>query len=148
MEIKEFQLKSTRTLNQALPKDMNIVNMCLGAYGEFSEVSELIKKHVFQGHELNREKVKEELGDTLKYLLDNMVVKVLSYKGKVFGIEPPMFVELEVTYTEPGFKGNTSTGTLKPATLETGYNVNVPLFVEIGDKVRIDTRSGEYMERV
>ena len=91
---------------------------------------------------------KDELGDTLKYLLDNMVVKVLSYKGKVFGIEPPMFVELEVTYTEPGFKGNTSTGTLKPATLETGYNVNVPLFVEIGDKVRIDTRSGEYMERV
>ena len=91
---------------------------------------------------------KEELGETLKYLLDNMVVKVLSYKGKVFGIEPPMFVELEVTYTEPGFKGNTSTGALKPATLETGYNVNVPLFVEIGDKIRIDTRSGEYMERV
>ena len=91
---------------------------------------------------------KEELGDTLKYLLDNMIVKILSYKGKVFGIEPPMFVELEVTYTEPGFKGNTSTGTLKPATLETGYTVNVPLFVEIGDKVRIDTRSGEYMERV
>ncbi len=91
---------------------------------------------------------KDELGDTLNYLLDNMVVKILSYKGKVFGIEPPMFVELEVTYTEPGFKGNTSTGTLKPATLETGYIVNVPLFVEIGDKVRIDTRSGEYMERV
>lgn len=91
---------------------------------------------------------KDELGDTLKYLLDNMVVKVLSYKGKVFGVEPPMFVELEVTYTEPGFKGNTSTGALKPATLETGYNVNVPLFVEIGDKIRIDTRSGEYMERV
>lgn len=91
---------------------------------------------------------KEELGDTLKYLLDNMVVKVLSYKGKVFGVEPPMFVELEVTYTEPGFKGNTSTGALKPAQLETGYSVNVPLFVEIGDKVRIDTRSGEYMERV
>lgn len=91
---------------------------------------------------------KEELGDTLKYLLDNMVVKVLSYKGKVFGVEPPMFVELEVTYTEPGFKGNTSTGALKPASLETGYSVNVPLFVEIGDKVRIDTRTGEYMERV
>ena len=86
---------------------------------------------------------KDELGDTLNYLLDNMVVKILSYKGKVFGIEPPMFVELEVTYTEPGFKGNTSTGTLKPATLETGYIVNVPLFVEIGDKVRLDTRSGE-----
>ena len=70
MEIKEFQLKSTRTLNQALPKDMNIVNMCLGAYGEFSEVSELIKKHVFQGHELNREKVKEESGDTMFYLVN------------------------------------------------------------------------------
>lgn len=91
---------------------------------------------------------KDELSDTLNYLLDNMVVKVLSYKGKVFGVEPPMFVELEITYTEPGFKGDTSTGATKPATLETGYKVNVPLFVEIGDKVRVDTRSGEYMERV
>ncbi len=91
---------------------------------------------------------KEELGDTLNYLLDNMNIKVLSYKGKVFGVEPPMFVELEVTYTEPGFKGDTSTGASKPATLETGYQVNVPLFVEIGNKVRIDTRTGEYMERV
>lgn len=90
---------------------------------------------------------KDELGDTLNYLLDNMVIKVLSYKGKVFGVEPPMFVELEVTYTEPGFKGDTSTGATKPATLETGYVVNVPLFVEIGNKVRIDTRTGEYMER-
>ena len=91
---------------------------------------------------------KEELGDTLNYLLDNMNIKVLSYKGKVFGVEPPMFVELEVTYTEPGFKGDTSTGANKPATLETGYKVNVPLFVEIGNKIRIDTRTGEYMERV
>ena len=90
----------------------------------------------------------EDLGDTLNYLLDNMVIKVLSYKGKVFGVEPPMFVELEVTYTEPGFKGDTSTGASKPATLETGYVVNVPLFVEIGNKIRIDTRTGEYMERV
>lgn len=91
---------------------------------------------------------KEELGDTLNYLLDNMIIKVLSYKGKVFGVEPPMFVELEVTYTEPGFKGDTSTGASKPADTETGYRVNVPLFVEIGDKIRIDTRTGEYMERV
>lgn len=90
---------------------------------------------------------KEELGDTLNYLLDNMVIKVLSYKGKVFGVEPPMFVELEVTYTEPGFKGDTSTGASKPATLETGYVLNVPLFIEIGEKIRIDTRTGEYMER-
>ncbi len=91
---------------------------------------------------------KEELGDTLNYLIDNMMVKVVSYKGKVFGVEPPIFVELSVTYTEPGFKGDTSTGASKPATVETGYNVNVPLFVEIGDKIRIDTRTGEYMERV
>ena len=79
---------------------------------------------------------------------DDMMVKVVSYKGKVFGVEPPIFVELEVTYTEPGFKGDTSTGATKPATLQTGYVVNVPLFVNIGDKVRIDTRTGEYMERV
>ena len=91
---------------------------------------------------------KDDLGDTLNYLTDNMMVKVVSYKGKVFGVEPPIFVELEVTYTEPGFKGDTSTGATKPATLQTGYVVNVPLFVNIGDKVRIDTRTGEYMERV
>ena len=91
---------------------------------------------------------KDELGDTLNYLIDNMNVKVVSYKGKVFGIEPPIFVELEITYTEPGFKGDTSTGATKPATTQTGYVLNVPLFVEIGDKIRIDTRTGEYMERV
>ena len=91
---------------------------------------------------------KDDLGDTLNYLTDNMMVKVVSYKGKVFAVEPPIFVELEVTYTEPGFKGDTSTGATKPATLQTGYVVNVPLFVNIGDKVRIDTRTGEYMERV
>ena len=91
---------------------------------------------------------KDELGDTLNYLTDNMQVKVISFKGKVFGIEPPLFVELEITYTEPGFKGDTSTGASKPATTQTGYVVNVPLFVEIGDKIRIDTRTGEYMERV
>lgn len=91
---------------------------------------------------------KDELADTLNYLIDNMQVKILSYKGKVFGVEPPLFVELEVTYTEPGFKGDTSTGATKPATTETGYVVNVPLFVNIGDKIRIDTRTGEYMERV
>ena len=91
---------------------------------------------------------KDELGDTLNYLTDNMQVKVISFKGKVFGIEPPLFVELEITYTEPGFKGDTSTGASKPATTQTGYVVNVPLFVEIGDKIRIDTRTGEYRERV
>ena len=91
---------------------------------------------------------KEDVENILPYLLDNMAVKVLSYKGKVFGVEPPTFVELEVVYTEPGIKGSTSTGTTKPAKVETGVSFNVPLFVEIGDKIRIDTRTGEYMERV
>ena len=90
----------------------------------------------------------DDLGDTLNYLVDNMNVKVMSYKGKVFGVEAPLFVELEITYTEPGFKGDTSTGATKPATTQTGYVLNVPLFVEIGDRIRIDTRTGEYMERV
>lgn len=91
---------------------------------------------------------KEQISDTLPYLKDNMNVKVLSYKGNVFGVEPPTFVELEVTYTEPGIKGATSTGQTKPCTVETGANFNVPIFVEIGDKIRIDTRTGSYMERV
>ena len=84
----------------------------------------------------------------LPFLKENMTVKVLSYKGSVFGVEPPNFVELEVTETEPGFKGDTATGATKPATVETGATVYVPLFVEIGNKIRIDTRTGEYMERV
>ena len=91
---------------------------------------------------------KEAIEDILPYLLDNMNVKVLSYKGNIFGVEPPTFVELEVTYTEPGIKGATATGSTKPATVETGASFQVPLFVEIGDRIRIDTRTGEYMERV
>ncbi len=94
------------------------------------------------------ELTKAQIEDTLIYLKDNMNVKVLSYKGSVFGVEPPTFVELEVTYTEPGIKGSTSTGTTKPATVETGASFNVPIFVEIGDVIRIDTRTAEYMERV
>ena len=77
-----------------------------------------------------------------------MVCKVLSYKGKVFGVERPNFVELEITDTDPGFRGDTATNVTKPATLETGAEIRVPLFVEIGDIIRIDTRTGEYMERV
>ena len=77
-----------------------------------------------------------------------MEVTILSYKGNTFAVEPPTFVELEVTYTEPGIKGATATGTTKPCTVETGANFNVPVFVNIGDKIRIDTRTGTYMERV
>ena len=91
---------------------------------------------------------KEDLGDMLRFLKENMNVKILSFKGKVFAVELPLFVELEITYTEPGFSGNTSTNATKPATLETGATINVPLFVNTGDVIRIDTRTGEYMERI
>lgn len=88
-----------------------------------------------------------KIGDALQFVKENTVCKVLSYKDNVFGIEPPMFVELEVTHTEPGFKGDTATGATKPATVETGAQVKVPLFINTGDKIRIDTRTGEYLER-
>ncbi|MDO4743416.1 MAG: elongation factor P [bacterium] len=88
-----------------------------------------------------------DLGDNFKFVKENMVCKILSYKGNVFGVEPPTFVELEVTQTEPGFKGDTATNATKPATLETGCEIRVPLFVNEGDVIRIDTRTGEYMER-
>ena len=91
---------------------------------------------------------KDQLGDALKFVTENMNVTILSYKGSVFGVEPPTFVELKVTDTEPGFKGDTSTGATKPATLETGATINVPLFVDQDDTIRVDPRTGEYMERV
>ena len=90
----------------------------------------------------------EQVGDSLKFVKENMVCMILSYKGNVFGIEPPTFVELAITETEPGFKGDTATGAKKPATLETGATIMVPLFVDGSDIIRVDTRTGEYMERV
>ena len=90
----------------------------------------------------------EQLGDSLKFLKENMNVKLLSYKGNVFSVELPISVELEVKYTEPGFAGNTTTTSGKPATLENGYELTVPMFVNIGDIIRVDTRTGEYMERI
>ena len=89
----------------------------------------------------------ETVGDSLKFVKENDICKILSFKGNVFGIEPPIFVELEVIDTEPGFKGDTATGAAKPAIVETGATVRVPLFVNKGDKIRIDTRTQEYMER-
>ena len=88
-----------------------------------------------------------ELSENFKFVKENMVCKILSYKGKVFGVEPPTFVELEVTDTDPGFKGDTATKATKPATVETGAELKVPLFINTGDKIRIDTRTCEYMER-
>lgn len=90
---------------------------------------------------------KETLGDAVKFIKENMNVKIISYKGNVFGVEPPLFVELEITETEPGIKGDTAQGATKPAIVETGAEIKVPLFINIGDMVRIDTRTGEYMER-
>ena len=90
----------------------------------------------------------DQLGDALKFVMENMTVKILSYKGNVFAVEPPTFVELSVTETEPGVKGNTATNVTKPATVETGATITVPMFVNEGDVIRIDTRTGEYMERV
>ena len=88
-----------------------------------------------------------KLGDNFRFVKENMSCKIVSYKGNVFSVEPPTFVVLEVVDTEPGFKGDTATGTTKPATLETGAVVKVPLFIEIGNKLKIDTRDGAYIER-
>lgn len=90
----------------------------------------------------------EAIGDSLKFVKENDMVKMLSHNGEVFAIEPPLFVELEITETEPGFKGDTATGATKPAIVETGATVLVPLFVETGDRISIDTRTGEYLKRV
>ncbi len=90
----------------------------------------------------------DQLGEALKFVMENMTVKILSYKGNVFAVEPPTFVEMKVTATEPGVKGNTATNVTKPATVESGATITVPMFVNEGDTIRIDTRTGEYMERV
>ena len=89
----------------------------------------------------------DKIGDALKFVKENETVKVCSHKGNVFSVEPPLFVELEITDTEPGFKGNTATGATKPAIVETGAQIAVPLFVNQGDRVKIDTRTGEYLSR-
>ncbi|MBO5207925.1 MAG: elongation factor P [Lachnospiraceae bacterium] len=90
----------------------------------------------------------DAVGDSLKFVKENEMVKICSYNGNVFAIEPPLFVELEITDTEPGFKGDTATGATKPAIVETGAKVMVPLFVSQGEVIKIDTRTGEYLSRV
>ena len=89
----------------------------------------------------------KHLGDAFRFVKENTICKVMSYKGVIFGVEPPSFVELEVTQTDPGFKGDTATNATKPATLETGAEIRVPLFIDEGEMIRVDTRTGEYMER-
>ena len=90
----------------------------------------------------------DKVGDSLKFVKENETVKICSCKGDIFAIEPPITVELQITETEPGFKGNTATNATKPATVETGATVYVPLFVEQGETIVIDTRTGEYSKRV
>ncbi len=90
----------------------------------------------------------EQLGDALMFVKENMVVTILSYKGSVFSVEPPNFVELEVIETEPGIKGNTASNVTKPAKVETGATITVPMFINEGDRIKIDTRTAEYMSRV
>ncbi len=90
----------------------------------------------------------ESIGDALKFVKENEMVKMCSHNGNVFAVEPPLFVELKITDTEPGFKGDTATGATKPAVVETGATVYVPLFVEQEDVIKIDTRTGEYLSRV
>ena len=89
----------------------------------------------------------DAIGDALKFVKENEMCKICSHNGSVYSVEPPLFVELEITETEPGFKGDTATGASKPATVETGAQVNVPLFVNQGDRIKIDTRTGEYLSR-
>ena len=91
---------------------------------------------------------KDQIGDALKFVKENENVKMKSHKGEIFAVEPPMFVELEITECEPGVKGDTATGATKPCTVETGATLMVPLFVNQGDKIKIDTRTGEYLSRV
>ena len=89
----------------------------------------------------------DKVGENFKFVKEEMMVKIISYKGNIFEVEPPTFVELAVAKTDPGFAGNTATNALKPATLETGAEIKVPLFIEIGDVLKIDTRTGEYLSR-
>ena len=91
---------------------------------------------------------KDAIGDALKFVKENEMCKVCSHNGNVFAVEAPLFVELMITETEPGFKGDTATGATKPATVETGATVQVPLFVDQGETIKIDTRTGEYLSRV
>ncbi|GHU71661.1 elongation factor P [Clostridia bacterium] len=97
----------------------------------------------FEQEPMNRDQVE----DAIPFVKENTVVDVRFFKGKAFSVEPPNFVELEITQTEPGFKGDTASNTTKPATVETGFQLSVPLFINQGEKIRIDTRTGEYMER-
>ena len=125
---------------------------CPQAHIDRSEMQYLYSDDMF--HFMNTETYDQialsadQVGDSLKFVKENEMVKLCSHDGNVFAIEPPISVELEVTDTEPGIKGNTATGATKPAIVETGAKIMVPLFVNQGEKIKIDTRTGEYLSRV
>lgn len=135
-----------------IEKTFRPTEKCPQAHIERSDMQYLYSDDMF--HFMNVETydqidlAEEQVGDTMKFVKENDMVKMLSHNGAIFAIEPPLFVELEITETEPGFKGDTAQGASKPATVETGAVVNVPLFVETGDCISIDTRTGEYLKRV
>lgn len=108
------------------------------------ELYYFMDNETFEQTPLNHEMVEE----AINFIVENMNVQVAFYNGSAFSVDAPNFVELTITQTDPGVKGDTATGATKPAILETGYRINVPLFVEEGNKIRVDTRTGEYMERV
>ena len=124
-------------------KDVTIADLFAKDGDRFSKFSATFDDQMLVDYSKNR--ITEV--DNFKFVKENEVCRILSYKGKVFGVEPPTFVTLEVTETEPGLKGNTATNTLKPAKVETGAEIRVPLFINEGDMIRIDTRTCEYMER-
>lgn len=138
--------------NSVIEKTFNPTEKFTPAYIERREMQFLyndgdlfyfMDMETYEQQPINRDK----LNDNFKFVKENMEVKVLSYKGNVFDVEPPFFVELEVIQTDPGFKGDTATNASKPAVLETGAEIRVPLFIEQGDKIKVDTRTSEYMER-
>lgn len=125
---------------------------CPQAHIERADMQYLYKDDMY--HFMNTETfdqidmTEDQVGDSMKFVRENDMVKMLSHGGEVFAIEPPMFAELEIVETEPGFKGDTAQGATKPAVVETGATVQVPLFVEQGDRIQIDTRTNEYMKRI
>ena len=140
MQVVEFQhVKPGKGAAFVRTKMKNVIT---GAYSD-GDLYYFMDVETYDMIPLNR----DQLGDAFRFVKENTECKVLSYKGSVFGIEAPNFMDLEVTETEPGLAGNTATNTLKPATLETGAEVRVPLFINIGDRITVDTRTGEYLSR-
>ncbi|MDD4202410.1 MAG: elongation factor P [Candidatus Omnitrophica bacterium] len=137
--VTEFNLAPDETFEEAYVEKRALQYLyCDG------EVYHFMDHETYEQYELT----KELLGDTINFLKENTDVTVKFYEKQPIGIDLPTFIDLEVTYTEPGFKGNTSTGGTKPATVETGAEIKVPLFIGQGEKIRIDTRTGEYVSRI